>query len=161
MLLLLIISVHPVRSLLQKSGTLVPVLTAKQYLQITRSIVQQQSPTEDSTFQHFLLFYSQCLDKIPEVKKLTLLRRLFTSEKLDHKTLASLSAEGLQNLGLLVATCLHLVKPDSLTAQVNKIFGSLSGDMISNSSAPSVVVSLQIGMALVHSDLVRNPRSSK
>ena len=47
-----------------------------------------------------------------------------------------------------MACCLYLTKSDCLTAQVNKIFGSLSGDMISNSSCPNVIVSLQIGMTL-------------
>ena len=100
-------------------------------------------------FQHFLRFYSRGLDKIPELKRVTLIRRLFQSEKWDHKSLGTMSAESLQNLGLLVGCCLFLIKPDSLTAQINKMFGSLSGDMISNSSSPNVVVSLQIGITLL------------
>ncbi|XP_063694708.1 uncharacterized protein LOC134826308 [Bolinopsis microptera] len=139
---------HFARSLNSRSSSLVPVLSPHQYSRTSESIVKLDTLTEDTMFQHFLRFYSRGLDKIPEVKRVTLIRRLFQSEKWDHKSLATMSAESLQNLGLLVGCCLLLIKPDSLTAQVNKMFGSLSGDIISNSSSPNVVVSLQIGMTL-------------
>ena len=136
------------RSLNAKSSGLVPVLTPNQYVTISENIVKRSTLSEDNIFQHFLLFYCKSLEKLPDVKKVTLIRRLFQSEKLDHKCLSTMSAEGLQNLGLLVACCVFLTKSDCLTAQVNKIFGSLSGDMISNSTSPNVIVSLQIGMTL-------------
>ena len=122
----------------------------KQYTAVIDSILAPDVAEVESTFEKFLQFYVNSLLRIPEAKRLNLIKRILNMER---QTLCNMSLQSFQNYGLWIGVCINLTDPGSLSAQLCRIFATHSSDLISTCRFPGALISFQAALILLHAKL--------